>query len=387
MLALAALGLAASTTSSVVHYRLLTEPGYSSFCDVNTSVSCTQAYLSRYGSIMGVPVALGGVLFFAFVLVVAGVAGRQQSSARETAPAYVFALSTIALAFVLYLAYASFVVLKAFCILCAITYVAAIGLFIVSGGSVTFPMTMLPRRAVRDLRTLVTSPLPLVVALLFVGGAVTVLASFPREAESARASATQVVLEPLSDQQREEITKWWDVQPKVELPISNEGAKVLVVVFSDYQCPHCRTAHNAFAAVMAKYRSEPVKLVLKHFPLEPECNAAAPGGSHIAACEAAAAVVMARSTGNAEKLNDWLFDHQLELDGPTVKKAAREVGGISDFDARYVRALQEVKTDASLGQFLQVNSTPTIFINGRKVPLVAPTYYDALIALELQRTR
>ena len=54
--------------SSYVHYKLLTDPSYTSFCDVNATVSCTQAYLSRYGSFWGVPVALGGVLFFALVL-------------------------------------------------------------------------------------------------------------------------------------------------------------------------------------------------------------------------------------------------------------------------------------------------------------------------------
>ena len=54
----ALLGLAAASTSLYVHYRLLTVPGYTSFCDVSTTVSCTQAYLSPYGSFRGVPVAL-----------------------------------------------------------------------------------------------------------------------------------------------------------------------------------------------------------------------------------------------------------------------------------------------------------------------------------------
>ena len=79
LLAFAALGLAASSTSSYVHYKLLTDPSYSSFCDVNTTVSCTQAYLSPYGSFWGVPVALAGVFFFALVLLLAGVGGRQTS--------------------------------------------------------------------------------------------------------------------------------------------------------------------------------------------------------------------------------------------------------------------------------------------------------------------
>ena len=72
-----------------------------------------------------------------------------------------------------------------------------------------------------------------------------------------------------------------------------DGAKVLVAIFSDYQCPHCRAAHEAYRACIAKYAANPaVRFVLKHFPLEGECNSVrAQWRSHSAACEAAAAVV------------------------------------------------------------------------------------------------
>ena len=126
LLAFALLGLGASTVSSYVHYQLLTNPSYTSFCDVNASVSCTQAYLSQYGSFMGVPVAIAGVIFFAIAAVLAGFAGSARSKARENAAGYIFLLSTVGLAFALYLAYASYIQLGIFCILCAITYVSVI---------------------------------------------------------------------------------------------------------------------------------------------------------------------------------------------------------------------------------------------------------------------
>ena len=68
MTAFALLGLGASSAATWVHYHLIVNPDYSSFCDVNATISCKQAYLSRYGSVAGVPVALGGVIFFAWVL-------------------------------------------------------------------------------------------------------------------------------------------------------------------------------------------------------------------------------------------------------------------------------------------------------------------------------
>jgi uncharacterized membrane protein/protein-disulfide isomerase len=382
LMAFAALGLGAASTSSYVHYHLLTDPSYSSFCDVNATVNCTQAYLSQYGSLLGIPVALFGVFFFTLVLLLVGVAGRDGAPARDAVPAYVFAISTVGLAFILDLGWASYVQLKTFCMLCALTYVSVIAIFITSGGATTFPMTTLPRRIPRDVRALVSSPIALVLALLFVGGAGTVIAAFPAE-------TTRQAPPPLTDQQRAEIAKWWDVQPKIESPIPMDGAKVMVVIFSDFQCPHCRAAHESYKPIIAKYAASGVRFVLKHFPLEGECNSYAPNGGHSAACEAAAAVVLARQTGKAEKMTDWLFDNQEKLTPSGVREAAHDIGGVPDFNAAYADALKEVRADASLGGVIGVGSTPTIVLDNRKLPagVVDPAALDVLIDLELKRSK
>ena len=49
-----------------------------------------------------------------------------------------------------------------------------------------------------------------------------------------------------------------------------------------------------------------------------------------------------------------------------MKEAARDVGGITDFDEQYASALHEVRNDAGMGVMLGVKSTPTFFINGHK---------------------
>ncbi|MEO8522245.1 MAG: vitamin K epoxide reductase family protein [Acidobacteriota bacterium] len=387
LLVSAAFGLAAASASSVVHYRLLTNPGYTSFCDVNATVSCTQAYLSQYGSLFGVPVAIFGVLFFLLVLLLVGLGGRQASSVRDSVPAYVFALSTVALAFSLYLAWASYIQLKTFCMLCAATYAAVIALFIISGGASTVPMTTLPRRAPRDVRHLFSSPLALVLALLYLVGAGTVIAYFPGEPVRAQAAAPMTAL---TDQQHAELIKWWDLQPRVDMSNPAPGAKVVVVGFSDFQCPHCRSAHETYRGLIAKYAgNSQVRFIARHFPLEGECNPNAPGGNHMAACEAAAAVVMARQTGKAAAMEDWLYENQITLTPSSVREAAKSVGGIGDFNGGYAKALEEVKEDARMGGLLGVTSTPTFFLNGRKLPagVVPPEYIDALITVELQRAK
>jgi uncharacterized membrane protein len=389
LLAFSALGMGASAASTYVHYQLLTDPTYASFCDVNAHVSCTQAYTSQYGSFLGIPVAPVGLLYFVFVFLMAGLAGRSSSPTRDTAPAYIFAVSTLGLAFVLYLAWASYFVLEIFCILCAITYISVIAIFIVSGGATSFPMTTLPGRAPRDLKTLVSNPIPLLMALLLLVGATTVVAFFPREGAAGAVPMEAVQLPPVTDGERAKLAQWWEMQPKVNVPVPDGGAKVLVVKFNDYQCPACKLTHDMYKPVWAKHAAGgQVRYVVKHFPLEGECNPHAPGGNHFASCEGAAGVIMARGKGTAARLEDWIFANL----GPPVMTPAqmrdgvRTVGGITDFDAQYPRALEEIKTDAGLGQLLGVTQTPTFFINGRKLPTTLQAqYFDAIIELELQK--
>ena len=102
-------GLGASVGAAYVHYHLLFDPAYRSFCDVNATISCTQVYLSRFSTFRGIPVALFGAIWFvvAALLSVAGLTARP--AVRESVPGYLFVLSTLALAVVLYLGYASFV--------------------------------------------------------------------------------------------------------------------------------------------------------------------------------------------------------------------------------------------------------------------------------------
>jgi uncharacterized membrane protein/protein-disulfide isomerase len=383
--AFGSLGLAASTAATWVHYQLLTNPAYTSFCDINATVSCKQAYLSRYGSVAGVPVAVGGLIFFTLVLLLVW-AGRADRPAADSAPAYLFTLSTIGLAVILYLGYASFFILKEVCPLCVTTYLAVIGVFIVSSGANALPMSRLPGHAVRDLRVLAGRPLALAVALLFLGGSAGVIAWFPRLQQSA--AIAQAPAPALSQDQRSEFERWWDMQDKVDVPYPKDGAKVLVVKFNDYQCPPCKQTYYGYEPILARYKPSEVKYVMKHFPLDPACNPAVRNLLHTAACDAAAAAVMARSKGTLDTLATWFFAHQQELSPATVRTAAKEIGGIDDFDARYAAAIQQVKAEAAEGGTLGAAGTPTFFINGRRVQVVLPPhFFEAAIEIELKRAQ
>jgi uncharacterized membrane protein/protein-disulfide isomerase len=379
-------GLAAMVAAAYVHYHLIFDPSYASFCDINTTVSCTQVYLSRYSTVYGVPVAIYGAIFFAGVLLLLLAGSVGSPVLRENVPGYLFALSTAGLAVVLYLGYISIAVLKAYCVLCLTSDAAVVGLFLVSGAATSFPMTTLPRRTVTDLRGWISSPMAIAVTVLFLGGAVSAVAFFPRE-NVAPAGVSQTAA---SQDPRPEFERWYASQPRVPIIVPNEGAKVLIVDFSDFQCPYCKQAFVSLKPIIAKYNAQApntVRLVLKDYPLESECNVNVQGsGPHPSACEAAVAVRLARGHNREDAMEEWLFSNQEGMTPDTVKKAAREVGQITDFDAKYASLLELVKGDIAFGKTLGVQATPTLFINGVKIAgVLAPQYLDQAIAIELQR--
>jgi uncharacterized membrane protein/protein-disulfide isomerase len=385
---LALVGLAASLTSLYVHYQMLVQPGYISFCDVNATVNCQQAYLSRYGTAWGVPVALYGVIWFGFVLVLALVGAAGPAAVRESMPAYLFAASTIGLTVVLYMAYAAFFVLKAVCVLCLTTYAAVIGLFIVSGLSSSMPpMTTLPRRLFSDLRALAARPVLLAVVIAFLAGAVSAVAFFPSEA-SLRAISTQRAAQPATADVRSEFDRFWASQPRMTVPVPSDGAAVVIVKFTDLECPACAQSFFDDRPVLAKYQAEypgAVKFITKDYPLQPECNANVLRPMHTASCDAAVAVRLARQHNKGEALEDYFYSHQATMSPATVREAARTIGDVQDFDLQYPRVIEAVKADVGLGRLLNVRQTPTFFINGVKLEGATAQTLDLAIAYELKK--
>ncbi len=383
----AVIGLAAASYSLYIHYHLLTQMNYVSPCDINATFSCSDAYRSQYGSLLGVPVALFGVLWFAFVIVLVLVATRGPAAVQESLPAYLFALSTIGLAVVLYLAYAAFFVLKELCLFCLVTYAAVIALFCLTGVATSVPMTSLPRRLFRDLRVLVTSPLALIVAVIFLAGAGSAIAFFPRAGDMP---AAQPTAKALPKDTRSDFEQYWSSLPRQTLPVSNDGAAVLIVKFTDYECPACSATYFELQPILAKYQAEmpgAVKLVSKDYPLDRACNPTLFQTVHPGSCVAAVAVRLAAKNHREAEMEQWLYSNQQGLTPDIIKQAARNVAGVTDFDQEFDKTLDGVKADAAAGQLLNITSTPTFFVNGIRIPggSLQPAYWDAAIRYELKR--
>jgi len=390
IIVLAALGLGASIAALYVHYQMLADPSYTSFCDVNETVSCEAVLTSQYGSVLGVPVAAGGAIWSALILLLA-VAGMRPAarSDAEAVAGYIFVLSTIGLAGVLYLGYASFFILRQMCPLCMTMYVAVIGLFVVSGAAAS-GLTTLPARLGRDFNAAFGSPLAATLAIVWLAASASLVAFFPREAPLADIAAEPLAAptETLGPDEVSQFTAWMDVQPREDLGVPANGAKVVVVKFNDYQCPACRQAYLAYRGLQQtiemKYPGQ-VAFVNVDYPLESECNT---GGIHSAACEAAVAVRLAKAKNRGPEMEAWLFSNQEGLTRDRVKEALNDVAQVTDFDARYTEVLSAVRADAQLGQKVQITGTPTFFINGIRIgSTLRPAYMEAAIEHELKRAQ
>lgn len=256
-------------------------------------------------------------------------------------------------------------------------------------------MSALPERLSADLRRLFTTPAATSALVAFVAAAAALLWSFPSDtlqASAAEAGGTgeeqAAAIAPLAPAQQQELEKFIAAQQRVPVMVATEGAAVVLVKFNDYMCPPCGQTFAEYKPVLAKWAREypgKLKFVTKDFPLDPECNQFTPGGSHQASCEAAVAVRLAREKGKAAPMEDWLFANQATLTPASVKQSVQTIGGVMDFDARYQATLQLVKGDIAQGGQLQVQGTPTFFLNGIRLPGLRAQFLDAAIAMEMKR--
>jgi protein-disulfide isomerase len=232
------------------------------------------------------------------------------------------------------------------------------------------------------------------VTVLFLGATASTLVYFPRDGSGKTASdttasaATPPPVPAPTQAQQSEFERFMETSPRVPMVVPPEGAQVVVVKFNDFQCPPCRQSHLNYKPILAKYQAEragAVRYVLKDYPLDAECNSNVTNTIHPSACEAAVAVRLARLRNRADEMIEWIFANQPSLTPDLVRQGAREVGQVTDFDAKYAATLELVKADIALGKQLGVMATPTFFIDGLKVDGALPVqYFQQAIQYELE---
>jgi protein-disulfide isomerase len=153
-------------------------------------------------------------------------------------------------------------------------------------------------------------------------------------------------------------------------------APVTIVEFTDFQCPSCAKTQPILEEV-AKEFGDKVRLVSRDFPLD----------QHTFAFKAAEAAEAAREQGKYWEYVALLFKNQEALQVEKLKEYASQLGlDRKRFDAALDsgKFAENVKRDLTDGRMLGVNSTPTVFINGKRIRDKSPESLRAAIEAALK---
>jgi protein-disulfide isomerase len=166
------------------------------------------------------------------------------------------------------------------------------------------------------------------------------------------------------------------------------NAKVTIVVFSDFECPYCRElAHTIRSNVGEKYPND-VRVIYEDFPIDAIhkwARAAAEAGRCIAE----------QKVGAFWAFHDWIFEHQQEVNETNLRDKALTIAKEQNLDGGKVSGCidnhataQQVRQSEEQGAALQIQQTPTLFVNGRMLPgAVDWKTLEAVIQLELKRPK
>ena len=159
-----------------------------------------------------------------------------------------------------------------------------------------------------------------------------------------------------------------------------QAPAIFMVEFSDLQCPHCKAAQPVLEKLASDFPQ--VRYIFQQFPLPASLHPWAMKGAQYADCAAQ------MNQAAFWKYLDSIFENQGGIALATADDKLKELATAAGLDAQRIAACAatpeteaRIKKSLDLGQTLEVNETPTVFINGRKVQSIASIPYEQLKAL------
>jgi len=156
------------------------------------------------------------------------------------------------------------------------------------------------------------------------------------------------------------------IQMKDAPSLGDPQAAVTLVEYSDFECPVCRNLHDVLRDLLPKYPGK-VRVVFKDFPLEqlhPWARTAAIAGR----------CAYQQNPTAFWKMYDFIYDHQEIISASNAWTKMMDYAGQSGLDSDTFKACmasseaaEAVNASRANAQLLDVNSTPTVFVNGRRM--------------------
>jgi len=352
-------------------------------CGTGGAFNCHAVTGSAWGSFLGMPLALWGLI--GYVAVVALSLLARQSA--EWAGHAVTLIAVLALAFVaidLVLFALMLVVIRFLCPLCLVSYGINLGLLIVAARSLERPLL----HTVRSTGTALGQMWPssrrpatwLFWGMVLVGSGAAV---------SLHLASLYVSRGTLGSAQKQ-IREFVGTQTPVAVDVSGDprigdaAAPIQLVEFSDMLCPACQRASKLNTVILANHRRD-TSFVFKHFPLDTACNPSIQRNVHPGACQVAAALECAHLQGKFWPFHDLVFEDGHNYRPAHLETDARSLGlDVQQLQSCLAsgRGLEAVKRDVAEGGKVGVSSTPTYIINGFRVPgLLSPSTFDDIVAV------
>jgi protein-disulfide isomerase len=155
------------------------------------------------------------------------------------------------------------------------------------------------------------------------------------------------------------------IQLKDAPSLGDPKAPVTLVEFSDFQCPVCRSLHDALRGMLQNYPQ--VRVVFKDYPIE-VLHPWARTGALAGRC------AYQQDPSAFWKMYDSIYDNQEIISASNAWMKMSEFAGQAGLNADSFRACMAspeaaaaVDANRANGQQLEVSSTPTIFVNGRRL--------------------
>ena len=158
----------------------------------------------------------------------------------------------------------------------------------------------------------------------------------------------------------------------------NAAAKITLVEYGDYQCPHCGHAHPLLKKLIKEVGNN-LRFVFRNFPLQEV---------HPAAMMAALAAEAAGKQGKFWEMHDTIFEHQDDLHGNRFVDFAEDLKlDMKRFatDWKSDETSGKVERDFESGVRSGVNGTPAFFMNGEMLTTYDGTYESLRDAVKAVR--
>jgi protein-disulfide isomerase len=159
------------------------------------------------------------------------------------------------------------------------------------------------------------------------------------------------------------------IKTESEPSLGTPGAPVVIVEFSDFQCPYCKEEAKMLRQNLLTAYPTQVRLYFKTFPLESLHPWAKPAAI-------ASRCVYQQQPAAFWTFHDWIFEHQAEVKPENLKdkimewaKTEKQIDGPQlgqCMDQKGTEA--QVNKNLEEGKALAVGGTPTLFVNGRRIP-------------------